>query len=251
MFDFFFRLHLKMEGLVYTDYEYALLLRDRGKANCIASLICFTLFIFPIIMIATALIVFTEPVNERITLAVFFIAYLALVFWFIKKFMRPLRVFEKQIEDLLYANKHTLKGNAISAKEFEDMEISNPELYSFITSESCRGNCYQVCFDIMQTLETGEFLLAAIHRSSSEDTNNKYTMHALYVNNDWCFDTYTQKQIPLHDAIYLFRGKVYKRFPYNSVIGKSLYEFRDEIYPALKEWCNKNDCQVQMYENEP
>lgn len=251
MFDCFLRLVFRLEKLTYNEYDYALLLKDRGKANYLSSLLCFTMWVFPIAMLGAALVAFSEPANERLTLFVMFVAYLLFSFWFIKKFKRPIKIFEKSVEDSLYASKHTLRGNAISKEDFTVLAEKDIHLYRFITSEACRGNCYHVCYEIMQNLEKGSFLLAAVHRTSSDDIKNKYTMHALYVNNNWCFDTYTQKQLPLKKALELFRGKTYKVYSYEDSKGKSIQEFRDEIYPALKKWCDKNDCFVQMYANEP
>ena len=75
-----------------------------------------------------------------------------------------------------------------------------------------------------------------------EDSSNEYTMHVLYVNNNWCFNTYSQTQHPLEDVMKRCKAIPYKSFNYEDVAGKSYEQFRNEHYLALKKWCEENDC---------
>ena len=78
--------------------------------------------------------------------------------------------------------------------------------------------------------------------NEEDKCDNDYTMHVLYVNDNWCFDTYSQRQYPLEEVMKRFKAKTYKVFTYEDVDGKTYDEFKKEHAPALQEWCNENDC---------
>lgn len=67
-------------------------------------------------------------------------------------------------------------------------------------------------------------------------------MHVVYVNNGWCFDTFSQCQYPLDEHLTLYEAKESMSFSYKDVEDKSYEEFKDDDYPALAQWCLENDC---------
>lgn len=132
----------------------------------------------------------------------------------------------------------TLKGKAISNLDWHTIKELDKKCYDHIMKQECKGYCYNACFRILQCLKKGNMKFIAV---LNPDRRPRYTMHVLYVNNDWCFDTYSQRQYPLKKIMSICKAIEYKEFSYSDIEGKTYYEFREENCLELKEWCRKNN----------
>ena len=94
-------------------------------------------------------------------------------------------------------------------------------------------------FNLLDTLKCGELLLVAIRYYG--DTL-PYTMHAIYVKDNWCFDTYTQRQFPLTRFFELYEAKFYKEISYSEIEHLTYEEFILTEAKLMKEWCKENKC---------
>ena len=110
----------------------------------------------------------------------------------------------------------------------------------------CRGYCYAICFEICKALKKGCIEFLAIKKFSphddEEDDGKGFTMHVLYVNNGWAFDTYSSNQYPLEKLHKIYKAKVYKTFSYEEISGKSYEEFKEKQEHELTKCSNDNDC---------
>ena len=77
-----------------------------------------------------------------------------------------------------------------------------------------------------------------------EDDGKDFTMHVLYVNNGWAFDTYSSRQYPIEKLHEIYKAKIYKSFSFDEISNKSYEEFREEQEPELAKWSIDNDCSM-------
>ena len=114
-------------------------------------------------------------------------------------------------------------------------------------TQQLQATCYGTSFNILECLEKGEMHFIASNKleDKTAETQNKYTMHVIYVNNNWCYDTYSGRQYPLERALKAYQGKLYKVFTYEDIANKTYDDFRKEQYPEFKKWCEANDCEEQ------
>lgn len=152
------------------------------------------------------------------------------------------------LPDKLYNRLYAQRGNALSKQDFKKIEEKDDILYKCITSCLCHGYCYSICFAILKTLKKGKIKFIAIKELTG--SNCPYTMHVLYENNGWIFDTYNQRQYPVEKALILHKAIIYKDFSYEDIKGLSYEEFRDKNYDELDEWCTKHDCYQYWKEND-
>lgn len=243
MFNFFIRKTF-LRGLSKEEQEMCMLLRQRTKTDLIADLLIITLFTLPLASLIASLFFCYESISTLIQICVLSLAYLIFIIWFMKKFKEPIKTFRKLLSNNMYL-KYVVNGDAISHDDFDVIKKKNKDLHEFIMTQQVYGYCYGICFEILKALKNGSmFFIAvkALESEKAENGNKNYTMHVLYVKNDWCFDTYSQRQLPLEEALKAFHAKTYKSFSYKDLEGKSYYEFRTENYSALKLWCEENDC---------
>ncbi|MBO5412963.1 MAG: hypothetical protein J6A29_01425 [Clostridia bacterium] len=139
-----------------------------------------------------------------------------------------------------------MKGNAISKEDFDTISKDNKLLYKYIVQQQCRGKCYNICFELLKCLKKGIIQFVAIKSVGDDEAKNYYTMHVLYVNNDWCFDTYSGRQYPLEEVLKRCKGKICTTFSYEDVEGKTYEEFMEEHDSALEKWCEENDCEYEL-----
>lgn len=173
------------------------------------------------------------------------ISYIILEIFLIKKFSDEIYAFMELIDKKMYTFFYVLKGKAISKKDFDSIKKGDASLYCRIIDQQVNGDCYTTCFGILKSLKKGtmQFIAMKIPDSLKEDNHGRqYTMHALYVNNGWCFDTYSQRQHPLEEVMKRMGAKTYISISYEDLEGKSAKEFRAEYAPALQKWCEEHDC---------
>lgn len=182
-------------------------------------------------------------------------SYVSIVLYFKKMFRDNIEIFKASVVANMYFSRYVIKGNAISKDDFEIIKRKNEGLYEQIMTLGVQGECYRVCFALLECLKKGTIQFVAIPNidedvsSNSRVQNisekcipNRYTMHALYVNNGWCYDTYSARQHPLEEAMKRFQAKSYTSFTYDDIQSKDFEDFWYEQYPALREWCRRSDC---------
>ena len=153
-------------------------------------------------------------------------------------------IFVAKMTKKLYPIIITKRGKAISKKDFKVIKKASPTLYDTIMSEKCCGQCYFVSWVILQILRKGYIQFVAVKHfyELNEEKKEQYKIHVIYVNKDWCFDTYSQRQMPVKELCEIWRGKLIDKYDYSAIKGKEFEEFRDSIAPKLRKWCNENNC---------
>ncbi len=149
----------------------------------------------------------------------------------------------------LYFFLETRRGNALKIRDFKKIKRKDEVLYDFISTGKCAGFCYSICYDILKTLRKGKIKYIAIKNvlPSLEDRNYPYTMHVIYVNENWAFDTFCQRQFKLKELLEIYEAKEYKEFSFSDISDKTYEEFAKEQALALRKWCKKNNV-YQMFD---
>ena len=242
MFEFILR-RTTFKNLRKESLSTVMLLKSKIKLRLISYCLVYLFGIIPIVLIIALLS------TSEYTIAYFVLLFTYSLFasYFVVNFDESIKLFINAIFINMYWSRYILKGNAISMQDFEIIEKENEEMYNCIMLQQVHGFCYSVCFNILKCLKKGTIFFIAIRdvKFKNEDENedsNEYTMHVLYVNNNWCYDTYTERQYPLEYVMKQLKTKNYATFSYEDVAEKTYDEFRKEQYPALKEWCYANDC---------
>lgn len=164
-------------------------------------------------------------------------------------FQGSMNRFTNSITETIYFSNCTKKGNAISKDDFELIKESNKDLYFIISNQMCRRHCYLICFEILKTLKKGkiEFIAAkdfSLDDNVELDDKEDFTIHVLYINNGWAFDTFSSRQFPIEEIHKIFEAKIYKQFSYEDVKDKSYKQFRQENIDELAKWAKMNDCSM-------
>lgn len=138
----------------------------------------------------------------------------------------------------------TKKGRALSKEDFDAVKKKSDKIYNCIMSDECIGKCYFISWAILYILCKGYIQFVAIKEfyEINEEKGERYKIHVLYVNNGWCFDTYSQRQMPVEELCEIWRGKLIDKYDYSAIKDKSFEEFRNSIASKLRKWCNENDC---------
>ena len=246
MFEWFLRKTV-MKGESKENQDVWLLKKDVFKMQYVTYILIFLLVGLPFSEWIAVLITGEYDVFNLIIQCILILVYIIFALYFIHKFKGQIEIFFNLIIDELYFGSYVVKGEAISKDEFDVLQKEDEKLYENIKYGAVQGTCYSTCFKILQYLKQGKLYFVAIKRVGDDEFKNYYTMHVLYVRNDWCFDTYSVRQYPLEKVMTHFRGKPYTTFSYQDIEGKTYQEFKEENYPALEKWCLENDCcQVWM-----
>lgn len=229
------------------DQSTALLLKHRIKIDFIAQFLVYLFAILPLSSLLTLLILSEHTLSNVIQDIILIVAYIIFLLFFIKKFYEPISVFKNLVASTMYFSRYVMKGKALSKDDFDIVEKEQKKIYYGMKTLQVNGFCYSVCYELLKCLKKGTIQFVAIklleaEKDEENGTNNYYTMHVLYVNNNWCYDTYSQMQYPLEEVIKRTNAKVYKSFTYDDVKDKTYEDFRTEHGPALREWCKANDC---------
>ena len=59
-------------------------------------------------------------------------------------------------------------------------------------------------------------------------------MHVLYVNDNWCFDTFSQRQYPLDEVLEKYKAKTYMCISIEDIEGRTYNEFKKSMHLNLK-----------------
>lgn len=250
-----FELFLRKTALknLSKEHQYLVMLSCKGRYR-IRFLTVFLLDCLATLPIALFLIIGNCTLNlddERFVIfnVISSTAYLIIFALLIKIFSNKIGAFMELIDKKMYAFFYVLKGKAISKKDFDRIKKRNASLYCKIINQQVRGGCYTTCLGILKSLKKGtvQFIAMKVPDSLKKDNHGtQYTMHALYVNNGWCFDTYSQRQYPLEEVMKRMGAKTYISISYEDLEGKSAEEFRAEYVPALQKWCEEHDCYTEF-----
>lgn len=175
---------------------------------------------------------------------ILFVGYSVFLFSLFRRFKDIIITFKGLLIAKIFFEKYTSKGNAILPEDFETIEKEDSNIYGLIRYLECTGSCYPICFYILKALKKGKikFIAVKVINGDKEGIEKPFTMHVLYVNNGWCFDTYSHKQYPMEKILKIYKAIEYKEFSYDDIKNVSYDEFKEINYPELKDWCEKNDC---------
>lgn len=218
----------------------------------IIEILCFMFwavaYIFPFIPLF--IIDVCEDIKFSMTTQIAIIAFMLICFVGLlvsmKVFTRAMFGFSQLLAERIYFLVCTTKGKALCKNELKIIKQVNKKLYEIITTQMCRGYCYSICFEICKALKKGSIEFLAVKKFSphddEEDDGKDFTMHVLYVNNGWAFDTYSSRQYQIEKLHEIYKSKVYKTFSFEEISSKSYEEFREEQEPELAKWSTDNDC---------
>ncbi len=244
MFEFILRKTV-LRKLSREEQAQAMLLKYKIKMQLLGQFLVYVFVALPFASLFTLLVLGEHTLSNIVQCIVMILAYCTFAIWFAKRFKKQIETFTHLIVCSLYNRRYVLKGNALSREDFDTIKKEYKQLYNIILMQEVSGYCYSVCFEMLKCLKKGTILFIAakcIQEEREENDNKEYTMHVLYVNNDWCFDTFSQRQYPLEEVLKRMRSKTYRSFDYNAVDGKTYEEFRAEHFEALKAWCEENNC---------
>ena len=213
------------------------------------------LFIIPFNFVLSLIPIFIIDLCENVQLAIstkvliciFVVIYGLCILFVIKFFTDAIFLFSRMISWKIYYFLYTRRGKALSKYDLKTIKNNNKDLFDFISSKMCRGYCYSICFSMLKLLEKGTIEYIAVRNIIPDDdeaSNEKkpFTMHVLYVNNDYAFDTYCQRQIPLEKILRIYNAKVFRIFSFNDIKDVSYDDFRKNLKEELHSWCEKHEC---------
>ena len=216
-----------------------------GKMNLLkVRLLCMVIFYIFIVMIPLMVLNYKFELYKLPNLVQFIFCLLYFIFCYVLYLLlkdsylgtEVYLIYYKCI-NFLFFRLYTCKGEAIKTSDFKEIKLNNKTLYDDISTDECQGQCYATCFDILKTLKKGQitFLVIGIHYY------DKPSMHVLYVNNGWCFDTNCRNQIEYEKYLNENDVCVFKQFDYESIKGLSYEEFRRKHRKEIEDWCTENN----------
>ena len=136
-------------------------------------------------------------ISTNVLLCIFDVIYgLGILFAF-KFFKDAMFVFSQMISWKIYYFLYTRRGKALTKYDFKTIKSEDENLFDFISSEKCSSCCYSTCFLMLKLLQKGHMEYIGICNLTHDYDEDKqeqkpFTMHVLYVNNGWAFDTNCQ-----------------------------------------------------------
>ena len=215
--------------------------------------LCYVLFVTFCIspLIPLFIIDISEDIEFSVVTQIIVFSFIILlyfgIFTSIIIFQRATRIFFEMMIERLYFLLCTQKGKALSKKDFETIEQVDTDLNFLISTQSCKGYCFSVCFDMCKILKKGDIEFIAIKKTSIDKDSKNYDgksffIHVIYINNEWTFDTNSAHQYPIDELHRIYKAKIYKKYNFDDISTKSYEDFKNEIYPELSNWCSNNDC---------
>ena len=232
------------------DKESQDMLLQLNSKQHIIKLLCFMFWavIYFFSFIPIFIIIICEDVEFSMTTHIAIIAFMLIYFFGLlvsmKVFTRAMFGFSQLLAERIYFLACTTKGKALSKEDFKTIQKINEQLYMFVATQMCKGHCYSICFDLCKALKKGSIEFLAIKMVSPHGDEEDFTMHVLYENNGWAFDTYSSRQYPIERLHEIYKAKIYKTFSFDEISNKSYEEFREEQEPKLAIWSIDNDCSM-------
>lgn len=201
---------------------------------------CSVLFFTSTLLIYATIAFFLNTQMQLYTLEV--LLYILGLFIVMFKFPHIVFKLPMLIAERIFFLMYTVKGKAISKKDFQIIKQVDEIAYSIISRQKCRGICYAVCFNICKDLKKGAIQFLAIKDFVAKEGEEPYVIHVLYINNGWAFDTFSSRQYPIDKIHEMYQAIVYKNFSFYDIKDKSFIQFREEFRPEISKWCSQNDC---------
>ena len=224
-------------------------LKERTWIYSFVRAIFFTYMILPYIHLFSNLII-EHQLYDIIICILIVTAYTLFLICFFKRFGKIIMDCQAKIAIKWYISRYAMKGKAITPEDFSIIRSENPKLYECIEKGYVTGYCYSVCFHILQALKKGKIIFVACRASEAdkqeEEYLNNYTMHVVYANNGWCFDTFSQKQTSLDVFMKLMEIKECKTLCYEDIQSLNYEKFREMYSPQITEWAKQNDCYINF-----
>lgn len=216
--------------------------------------ILFIMPILPLVVVGT-LEDWNFSLITKIVMMAFMFVYCINFLVCINFFRKAMFGFSLLLSEKIYFSISTKKGKAVSKEDFDTVKNVNEKLYECIATQSCQGYCYSICFELCKALQKGSIEFIAmknftIDKTHGEEGKKPYTMHVLYINNGWAFDTYSIRQYPVEKLHEIYKAKIYKSFDYDSIRYSMYEDFRDRQEPELAKWCEDQDCSQFWKEKE-
>ena len=244
-------IELLMRKILYGKYSkeaQKLLYEIDGKRDFIEFIVYYSFrstILYPIILLFV--IEYFNNFNLTITshliglvlVIIYLICYLVIYIFF----KREIFIFLKEVSNNLFFNIYTLKGKALTKKDFLDLRKKNKTVFKCIYNKACRGYCYWTCFEICKGLKKGSIEIIALPNCSKKQREEyKYIVHVIYVNNGYCFDTNTAMQYPIKE--YYNKNEAIKMLSYDIEIikNKSFFEFKTEYEKEIGNICELYNC---------
>ena len=181
--------------------------------------------------------------KTQFVLFTFEVIYSIIYVLIVNKLATLIIVLTGELAKWLYFNTYTIRGKALSKEDFKIIERENEELYQKISTQECQGYCYSICFEMCRALKKGSIEFLAVRECLDDENSGKaFTMHVLYLNNGWAFDTFSSAQYPIEKLHKIYEAKIYKTFCFDEIKDKSYSEFRRNEEPELAKWAFMNDC---------
>ena len=150
---------------------------------------------------------------SKILMVVLLLIYFIGIILLFKIFTPNLDTFLQSLSEKIYFSLYTNKGEALSEKDFLILKNNNDTLYEYISSQKSRGCCYDICFEILRILKKGYIEFVAVKNISyidDQEDDKSLTMHLIYVNNGWGFDTYSQRQFHIDKFYEIYQANFIK-----------------------------------------
>ena len=229
---------------LYKEFDYAtqntLLYVSKPEVllNFTCNLLCFLfLCTLPLVVVIVFPHLFTDLKIQLLYLLILIIYTIFVCFIFREKNFYQNNYVSRTLHYLFY----TKRGKALSKEDFKTIKKNDKLLYSTIKEQDCRGLCYSVCFEMLKTLKKRCIKIISVNEFTSKKETPFETIHVIYVNNNYAFDTYCHRQLPLEAFLAIHQAKVYKTFNYEDIKNYSYEEFRNIQYPDFAKWCKEND----------
>lgn len=214
-----------------------------------------SMLIFPFInlMIFVPIIILdlSEPGKysffSNLLVDIFFLIYELGFLIILIKCPKAVTEFSMALSEKIYFKFVTIKGEAVSKKDFVALKKENYNIYYAISTGLCQGYCYSISFVLLKFLQQGHIEWWAVECFDKETNDGlPYTMHAIYVNNGWAFDTFCARQLKVDSLMKIYKAKRYKIYYLSDIENLDYNNFIEQEKEDAMEWCKLKDCYISL-----